>query len=523
MAELDVELLRALAGDAAALRARAGVGTASMQRALRGALWLESSGGEAPAIDASGAAHEDDPLGALFAHEVAARAAFLRFDGEAHRRALHAMEARAGTGSDVGVPLLALARCRQYFCDGAGSPLVASAQDLEASAARARIAPLVVESAALRALGEIECGQVREGILSARRAARMARTEGLPQPEYLSNVVLARARRFSGRPHLALRILRALSGLVPDPWLPWVAWEVAMTGSDLHAARIATPGDAAARLLEMRGAASVGDRAALASAARAAHARVRSMAPLRAELRRHVVCSDPEEAPTGVEDALCAFVEGRSPELPFGLIGAAALAAEGGDDVVAWVVAGPDRPARRVFGSAAGFASDPLGAGRPGRIETAIAVLLLGPRGGFDKDAYFREVYGFAYRRELHQGPLETLFHRVRKTCGEAITVERSDERVVAHVHRPVVVADPRCAKPLDDRLLRTLAEQPDGSAKDVADALGVPLRTVQAAIKRLADEGACIAERKGRHIVYRVEDTTFSEPTSRAIRRGLA
>jgi DNA-binding transcriptional ArsR family regulator len=208
--------------------------------------------------------------------------------------------------------------------------------------------------------------------------------------------------------------------------------------------------------------------------------------------------------------------------VPFGLIGAAALPGEAGDDIVAWVIGRTDRGARRIFGSAAGFAREPLGAARPGRVETAIAVLLLGPPEGFDREAYFREVYGFPFRRELHRGPLEMLFHRVRKTCGDAMSIDRADERIVARILRPIVVADPRCAKPLDDRLLRALAEQPEGSARDVAGALGVPLRTVQAAIKRLADDGACVAERQGRNIVYRVEDTTFSEPTSRAIRRTL-
>ena len=516
MLTVDAGLARALGGDVEVARARASGATPLERSALAGALWLESAGG-APVSLPPANELAADPLGAALAREVAGRAAFLRFDGDAHR----ALAGAAAPG-DFGAALHLVQKCRQHLLDGAADALIEVAHELEALAARARLAPWVVEAAAFRALGELERGEVREAVMTARRAARMARTEGLPQPEYLANVALARARRFAGRPHLAVRILRALACLVSEPWLPWMAWELAIAGSDRQAAPIARDGEPAADLLAARHAAATGDAAALGTSVRSASARVRAMAPLRAELVRLAAACDPSPPPASLETPLRDFIEGRATDVPFGLMGAAALPGEAGDDIVAWVIASPERPARRIFGTAAGFARDPIGGMRPGRVEAAIAVLLLGPRDGWEKEAYFREVYGFAFRRELHQGPFEMLVHRVRKALGDAMTLERVDERIEARLHRPIAVADPRCAKPLDDRLLRALAEQPEGSARTVASALGVPLRTVQAAIKRLADEGACVVERQGRNIVYRVEDTTFSDPTSRAIRRRL-
>lgn len=51
-------------------------------------------------------------------------------------------------------------------------------------------------------------------------------------------------------------------------------------------------------------------------------------------------------------------------------------------------------------------------------------------------------------------------------------------------------------------------------SAKEAAEALGTPVRTSQDALRRMVDDGACRAEKRGRKLVYHVEDTTFLEPT---------
>ena len=53
-------------------------------------------------------------------------------------------------------------------------------------------------------------GNLREATELGRRAARMAQAEALSHHEYLAHITLARIRRYSGRPHLALHILAAL-------------------------------------------------------------------------------------------------------------------------------------------------------------------------------------------------------------------------------------------------------------------------------------------------------------------------
>lgn len=68
------------------------------------------------------------------------------------------------------------------------------------------------------------------------------------------------------------------------------------------------------------------------------------------------------------------------------------------------------------------------------------------------------------------------------------------------------------------ERVLAELAERPAG-ARAIASRLGVPLRTVQAALRRMADEGACVPVREGNAVQYVIEDTVFSEPTRSRLR----
>ena len=84
--------------------------------------------------------------------------------------------------------------------------------------------------------------------------------------------------------------------------------------------------------------------------------------------------------------------------------------------------------------------------------------------------------------------------------------------RLVART--PFSVPDPRCERPMEDTLLRALAERGGGSAKEIAQTLDVPLRSVQLLLKGLVEDGACLSEKDGRRVAYKVEDTTFHEPT---------
>src|SRR5205085_10755199 len=85
----------------------------------------------------------------------------------------------------------------------------------------------------------LSAGAIDDSVELARRASRMAQAESLPQLEYLANLTLARVRRHSGRPHLALHILGALARVAPAAWSGWLGWETLLGGgspTDLPAA-----------------------------------------------------------------------------------------------------------------------------------------------------------------------------------------------------------------------------------------------------------------------------------------------
>jgi DNA-binding transcriptional ArsR family regulator len=79
----------------------------------------------------------------------------------------------------------------------------------------------------------------------------------------------------------------------------------------------------------------------------------------------------------------------------------------------------------------------------------------------------------------------------------------------------PIAIPDPTTATDLRELVLRFLAENGGrASARDVAEALGVPLRTVQDALGQLVGDESCRRERSGRTHEYALEDTTFFAPT---------
>jgi hypothetical protein len=497
------------------------------EAALSGLLYHLEDGWKAPwaaCLEDRGPLSEEAARGAVLAADMAGRAAFLAFDRGAHAEALTAARRAASFAGPVGLLFAELGELRQAVME-ARPGLIALATELESRASSAGRPAVVVEAAALRALGELSV-DVQGAVLTARRAARMARTESLPLPEYLANAVLARTRRFSDRPHLAVRILTALARLAPEPWLPWLAWELTFAGATGLASRLELRGDApsarASRAaVRARVSATGGQRAIFDEAVRDAREALAAMPSLSRELERFCVGADPDADLEAAEEPLRRWCLGEELILPFGLVGIALHPRPDADDVVAYVVGRP-KGSRRIFGSGVGFAPSLTHSSRPGRTETAICVLALGAGRELDKHAFFREVYGFEFRRELHQGPFEVLVHRLRKAMGDSLEVGRGEEKLVARVNAPFSVPDPRCAKPLDDRLLKTIAERNGGSARDIAKALGIPLRTIQGVIKQLAEDGACVAEKQGRRVVYRVEDTTFSEPTRQHTRRQL-
>ncbi|MEQ8453491.1 MAG: hypothetical protein RID81_22095 [Sandaracinaceae bacterium] len=365
-----------------------------------------------------------------------------------------------------------------------GAPVdLAALEAIEAAALRGGAAEAVVDAAATRALVELERGELEAARGHARRAVRMSRTEELVHQQYLAGVALARVRRHAGQPHIALRILGALERVAPADWRPWLEHERALAG----------------------------DRSAL-PAAETTHAALRqraALAPcplLRGEIELAMALLDPEHAAA----AATRWRAGRVHEVPRGLI---ALEA-GTTEHQALVLVSPGRPAARVLASSAAIGERPLlSTSRPGRIETALSVLALA-RAPLAVEAFFSQVYGFAFEPRIHRGSLEVLVHRLRELLGDRAVIERELGDVQLVAREAFAVPDPRVRRTLDDAVLRAIAEQPGATARQSAERAGAPLRSVQHALKRLVEGGACEAIKRGRVVCYRVEDTTFTEPT---------
>ena len=350
----------------------------------------------------------------------------------------------------------------------------------EAAAARADMAATVVEVDTMRSLIADSRDEARH---HARRAVRMSRTEELPLQQYLAGIALARARRFDGHAHMALRILGALRGVAPRAFTSWLEHELRMAGDS------ASWHDGEEGRLEQA-------RRLTADAPSAA---------LRRELNTLVALLDP----TCLEPLADEWRAGRALETPFGL----AAAQTSPNQHQALSLFDPGSAVRVLASAPLASKYELLCSARPGRLETTLSVLGLAARPLSTKD-FFTEVYGFPFEAPLHRGALEVVVHRIREMVGDRASIHRDLGTLSMEVHRPFAVPDPRVQRSVDESVLRALAQHPDATARESAEELGVPLRSVQHALKRLVQDGVCEANKRGRVICYRIEDTTFTEPT---------
>ncbi len=384
-------------------------------------------------------------------------------------------------------------------------------RDLESEARRAGRASLVLELACLQTLALIESGAMAEAVAVGRRASRMARTEKQPQHQYLANLALARVRRVSGYPHFAIRILTSLGAVVSPPWLEWVHSELALCGAPVvEGAEV--PGRAAIWRLAMRSAAE-GDReafdGAIGSLAQDPGARM-----VREDARAFRSTVDPQSSP---DASTTEWRAGAVDAVPHGLV-AVADALSPKPATSACVVVDPSGRATRI--SSLGLALLPdvpieQPTGSRGRAASGFPVLGAAGGDGLRDTELFEAVFGFPFDKVLHQNSLNLMIHRMRKLLVPSATIERDGDRVQLHAGQTLWIADPRCDRPVEDQLLRIMGRSRDGtSARSLAGALGVPLRSAQALLEKLTHDGECRRVGAGRDTVYRVEDTTFSEPT---------
>ena len=358
-------------------------------------------------------------------------------------------------------------------------------------------------------------GTARELGLAREAAAIAARTDQ-PHAQYAAYLALARARRHTGRVPMATRLVASLLRSAPPPYralLSWEAWVVGLRGE--HSAET----DSFALAVQ---AAQRGDREAFRASGEALVAAMSGDATRASEAHALLAAIDPRSEIDGLDPATRAFVSGARHDLE-GLEGAV-IAPDVVDSPLALAIVAPSG-VRRVLAPGVPLAG-PLprvsGSEQGGRTETAIVTLATSPR-GLDEETFFRGVYGFAFKKALHDGVLRVLLTRMRQALDPHARLVRDDDRLRLEVLTAFTVVDPRVASRADNAVLRAIAGDRAISAKEIAERTGLPLRTVQAELGRLVDEGVCRREKEGRSTEYVVEDTVVREPSRVVSGRDLA
>ena len=444
------------------------------------------------------------------------RAHLLGFDSAGHARCLELHRRLAGGAGEPWIEAwLEIAERWALLADGSWL----ADDDTRALAAVAREADdasLAIEAVAQRAIGRSLGGDLETALASARQASRMSRTEGLWQSEYLAHLVLARLRRWTGRPHLSARIVEALGRVAPPAWRASLRWEATLSCAPLALGEpTASPASIAVDALDaVLSAAEAGDAEELERSSDALRLAVEGFAPAAQEAETVLALIDPNAGAKGDEEQFRRGVTHEPPAAARGLVPADDL---GDAAVLAWVVARPGSPACRILDAGKNLARDARRLdppkGGPGRPEATASALLLA-RGPVDTASLFRTVYGFAYQPELHRGVFDVLLHRVRKRLDGVAEIAREADAVSIVVNAPFLVPDPRCGQPLEELMLRYFVRHRGASAKQAAESLALPLRTAQRALAQLVEEGAVERQQVGRQVVYHVEDTTFEEPS---------
>jgi hypothetical protein len=498
---------------------------------------LDASGVRAPSVAevaACGDADRETRGAAMAACVHLARHCVLAFAPDALGELIEVHAELAHDFDDASEAKVTLALARGWRAWLTGAPSDAELADLEAAARAIGSAGAVLDAAVLRALAADARRDTAEMLAHARRASRMARAESLPAHELLASTVLARARRISRHPHLAIRILGTLEAIATSPFRGWLHWEALLAGDEAAVGRTLAPtprsraeraADALARTIR---AAIAGDADALDRAAHDVLDRARGVPFAESEALELLAALDPRRSiPShGSErggEEIAAWCAARSIVAPPSVHGLCIRIVEDAADASeALVLAAPGERPRRVLGAGARL----LDGGerwrlrktrrRQGRVETLIAVLASAGDEGLEDAECFARTYDLVYAPEVHRSVFDVLLLRARAYVEGAGTIVRGAGRIALHLERSIAVPDPRCAAPVHDRLLRILAREGRATAAEAAQQVGLSVRAVQDALKSLAEEGACVGAKNGRQILYTVEDTTFSEPTQR-------
>lgn len=420
--------------------------------------------------------------------------------------------------------------------DGDVAGLEAAGKHIYAEGASAQDASLVIDATLLRAMAALtRRGEAAEEAKAlARRASRMARTEGLRAERYLASIVLARVRRRGGRPHLATRILSAIIPMAPPPWQGWLRWERLLAGwrpgptaptKEVQEALARAPASPAAKaakgLVSWLAATSEGDAKKAARARRAVAKEAAHFVDIAQEQEALAACLEPSRSAEDCPSPVVAWARGDDDETPAGLHGIVGAPDGPADSTIACVVCRPDRAPRRILRIAVPMIEAEREVTRlqrtrlrRGRVDTAVAALALAGDEGLPDAELFERAYEFEFVTALHAGILDVLVHRMRARLEGAAVVHRNSGQLRLEPLGVLVLPDPRCVEHVEDRLLRVIARHGGVTTRQAAQELDVSVRTAQLALRRLLASGDCVLNRDGRRVQYIVEDTTFTEPT---------
>ena len=485
--------------------------------------------GVTPAAARSILREANDAEAVALACSDGALAAVLRFDSDELSDWCEVLSevAQATPISVAALGARVVAGWRDLFAGDAKRALT-TARAVAGEAVRTGASSTNVEAVTLEGLALLSLQQTPDGLSAARRASRMARTEGILQREYLANLVLARARRFSGHPHAASRILAALRQVTPRTWRSWLGWEHLLCEGVPHNVDAGRGFDAGLLGSTLFRAAQTGDHDRFEGAREELLGGLRGFAAVCAEAQAVVAALDPRTDVDRAPDEVRGWLRGESQETPVALQGLAIphVDSHGDETAAAFVVVDAHRRGRLVLGNGLGLLhgehhedAHRFSLSR-GRTYTALAVLCLAPGRAMADGELFQAVYGFAYVASKHQSTLRVLIHRMRQEAGDAAHLVREDGTVALELVSTLVFPDPRCTPSTEELILRSLASR-GGKAtlRELAHALSLSPRTVQRAMRTIVDDGACEVVGGGPETSYEFEDTTFHQPTLTRLR----
>ncbi len=346
-------------------------------------------------------------------------------------------------------------------------------------------ASLEAELLCARAMMALRFEDADVAVHATRRLAIHARTHELSYFELLSGLLVARAKRSASSPVQALRILSALDSVFPQHWSARIAWERTLAGEQVASEDLCTW--------------------------------AKSVSDTDQEARCFLALARVQDVAVPVVDE---WRQGLVDEAPYG------ITLRGKDDRNVWVCVEPTGARRETA-----FAKEKMGARvelPPPRQEgqrtyLVLARLALADGMCLSREKLFERVFGYPFESKKHSSLLRVTLNRVNEMLSDHASIQNDVQVFRLVVKQPFSFVDPYQVRKMEDRVLGLLATVGQWlSAAEIGERLGVPRRTVVDALQALELEETCERERRGATVCFRVEDTTFYEPSITRL-RGFA